>query len=143
MTQAEKAAAKVISEALDASERSQEDVAADVGVSQGQIAHWKNGRLPVPAKRAAPLAKALGVADPATISVEFAESVSRNLGWISTPPASTPGRITQDQLARQLLAKATPRSRRALQSIIDAAESGKLTDADIELLGSIARRFQE
>lgn len=45
--------------------------------------------------------------------------------------------------ARGLLSRATPRSRRVLEAIIRAADAGALTDADLDLLGAIARRFQE
>lgn len=59
--------------------------------------------------------------------------------YFGAPPARSAG---PEDLARTLLARATPRSHRALLAIIDAAERGKLDDADIELLGAIAKRFQ-
>lgn len=54
-------------------ELTEESVAEIVGVSQGQISHWTGGRLPVPAKRAHDLAAALGITDPAEISIAFRE----------------------------------------------------------------------
>ena len=48
----------------------QEKVAAEVGVSQGQIWQWANRRLPVRATRAVALAKALGTT-PAQVSAEY------------------------------------------------------------------------
>lgn len=57
--------------------------------------------------------------------------------------ARDPPVVAPDDLARALLAKATPRSHRALTAIIEAAQRGKLTDGDIELLGAIAKRFQQ
>lgn len=51
----------------------QESVGASVGVSQGQVWQWLEGRLPVSAKRAPALAEALGIQDPAEISVAYRE----------------------------------------------------------------------
>ena len=45
------------------------------------------------------------------------------------------------QIAR-LIPKATPRSKEALLAIARAAEEGKLTDEDLELLQKIAERFE-
>jgi transcriptional regulator with XRE-family HTH domain len=50
----------------------QEQVAAEIGVSQGQIWQWANRRLPVPANRAKALAKAIGTS-PELVSVEYAD----------------------------------------------------------------------
>lgn len=49
----------------------EEAVGAKLGVSQGQISHWTGARLPVPATRAAALAKELGIADPGEISIAW------------------------------------------------------------------------
>ncbi len=49
----------------------EEIVGNAVGVTQGQISHWSGARLPVPAKRAAALAKALGFDDPGILSPAF------------------------------------------------------------------------
>lgn len=49
----------------------EESVGASIGVSQGQISHWTGGRLPVPATRAAALAKALGIKDASEISLAY------------------------------------------------------------------------
>lgn len=62
----------------------QESVGAAVGVSQGQISHWTDGRLPVPVKRAPALAAALGIDDPARISVAYRQAfgaASGESGW--------------------------------------------------------------
>lgn len=52
----------------------------------------------------------------------------------SSPPAVA-------STAMQLLTRATPRSRKHLEAIIEAANTGRLTDADVDLLGAIAQRF--
>lgn len=49
----------------------EESVGVQVGVSQGQVSHWTGGRLPVPAARAAALAKAVGIENPGEISLAY------------------------------------------------------------------------
>ncbi len=44
--------------------------------------------------------------------------------------------------AERLLSMATPRSKKALETIIEASEQGRLTDDDVDLLARIAARFQ-
>lgn len=55
-----------------------------------------------------------------------------------------PGKIKADrasQLADNLIGKATPRSRKALLRIQKAAENGRLSEKDIQLLEQIAERL--
>lgn len=47
-----------------------------------------------------------------------------------------------DSRIAKLLARATPKSRGALERIAAAAAAGKLTEADLELLEQIAKRFE-
>lgn len=56
------------------------------------------------------------------------------------PAPRAPG-AAASVLAGRLLAVATPRSRRALERIIAAAEAGRLTEADLLLLESIAQHL--
>lgn len=63
----------------------EEAVGAKLGVSQGQISHWTGGRLPVPAIRAAALAKELGIADPGEISIAWRKINATSL--VRDPPA--------------------------------------------------------
>lgn len=56
----------------------EEKVAIEVGVTQGQVSHWTGGRLPVPARRAAKLAQALGIHEPAQISIAYREIAPRH-----------------------------------------------------------------
>lgn len=61
----------------------EEFVGAEVGVSQGQVSHWTNARLPVPANRAIKLAAVLNITDPSEISVAYrdlAEKMASNPG---------------------------------------------------------------
>lgn len=57
--------------------------------------------------------------------------------WELIKPASDVREATLDDLA----ALATPRSRAAIEAIRQAAEEGRLTDADLVLLQHIAERF--
>lgn len=109
------------------------DLARACNVKPASVSEWING----PTK---------------TLRGPNAISAARCLGvnneWLST--GRGPMRVgdipitnAPDDLARALLAKASPRSHRALTAIIEAAQRGKLTDADIELLGVIAKRFQQ
>lgn len=75
LTKAEHAASRRLSEAIKASPLSQEDIGQELGVTQGLIWQWANGRLPVPARRARALAKALGC-QPEEISAAW-----KNLAW--------------------------------------------------------------
>ncbi len=52
LTPQEIAAAHAIREAVRLSGRSQDDIAAELGVSQGLIWQWASARVPVPANRA-------------------------------------------------------------------------------------------
>ena len=63
----------------------QESVGAAVGVTQGQVSHWTDGRLPVPAKRAPALAAALGIDDPARISVAYRDTFGEKPGAADWP----------------------------------------------------------
>lgn len=63
----------------------EEIVGAHVGVTQGQISHWTGARLPVPAGRAAALAEALGIRDPAEISLQYRAVAPR--GVREAPPS--------------------------------------------------------
>jgi transcriptional regulator with XRE-family HTH domain len=53
----------------------QDSIGNAVGVSQGQVWQWLDGRLQVSAKRAPALAQALGIKDPSEISVAYREMV--------------------------------------------------------------------
>lgn len=48
-----------------------------------------------------------------------------------------------DSYIESLLSKATPKSSRQIIKIAQAASEGRLTEADIELISSIAERFEQ
>lgn len=68
----------------------EELVGTALGVTQGQISHWSNGRLRVPADRAADLARVLDIADPGELSIAFrklqAQGVREPMATYGTPP---------------------------------------------------------
>lgn len=85
---------------------------------------------------------------PRSLSDAYAAKIEQGLGlpegWMDQPhdldqPPNTPAPPTPDPAA--LLPLATPRSRSALERIVDAARDGRLTDDDMELLAQIARRI--
>ena len=104
------AAARLIHGAVAASALSQEQIAADVGVSQGLIWQWANERVSVPANRAVALARVLGLS-PSAVSPAYAEIIN------SAPDVA----LKPDEAA--LLAKyraADDAGKRSLQAVSDA-----------------------
>jgi DNA-binding transcriptional regulator YdaS (Cro superfamily) len=110
LSPAELQAADAIAEAVRRTDRSQDEVAAEVGVSQGLIWQWANRRVPVPANRAVALAAAIGLT-PRVVSpayCEIADVVQQQL-------------LAPDEAA--LLAKyrtADAAGKRSLQAVSDA-----------------------
>lgn len=97
--------------AVRASERSQDELAAEVGVSQGLIWQWANARVPVPANRAAALGRALHL-DARDVSPAFCAIVESAGTSVPCPQAMTLGKriqaarkhaqLTQAQLAERV-----------------------------------------
>lgn len=110
MSDQEQAAAKLIGDTVRASEQNQDEIGAAVGVSQGLIWQWANGRVPVPANRAVVLANVLGL-DPCDISPAYREIIA----------AAHLTQLRPDEAA--LLAKyrlADEAGKRSLQAVSDA-----------------------
>lgn len=78
-TPADKAASALIEKTIKASGKSQDAIADEVGVTQGTIWQWMSG-MPVSAKRAPALAKAIGISDPARISVAYSQIAAHKTG---------------------------------------------------------------
>lgn len=74
LTGPEKQAAARFRDAFLSSGETQESLAMSVGVSQGMIWQWLNERSPIPARRAASVAVAVGVS-PETISEDYRVNV--------------------------------------------------------------------
>jgi len=85
----------------------EERLGVDVGVSQGAVSHWTGARLPVPAIRARAVADALGIADPAEISVAFREvtrsKVAEEAPHYRTHPALDPSKIAETITALRII----------------------------------------
>ena len=95
LTDFELAIAKRLKSAIASSANlTEERVGAELGISQGAVSHWTNGRLPVPAKRAQKLAHILGIDDPAEISIAYRDisrhgrDDHRSISKIRSGPAS-------------------------------------------------------
>lgn len=76
LTEEERRMADFLKTAIKDARKTEEQVGAEINVSQGQVSHWTGKRLPVPASRAAPLARAVGIGDPAEISVAYRKIAS-------------------------------------------------------------------
>lgn len=75
LTDADRAAAQVLKEAIETCGLSHGEIAARVGVTVGMIHQWTKPLRPVALERAPVLAKVVGIPNPGTISVAFAEFV--------------------------------------------------------------------
>lgn len=87
---AERLACEEFARLLADSGKSQEALADEVGVSAGAIGHWKRGEIPVPLRRAAATALAVG-GSPDAICVEWREAIAPYLGTLG--PMSQPARL--------------------------------------------------
>jgi DNA-binding transcriptional regulator YdaS (Cro superfamily) len=99
LTPEEKEAAAAFRRHLEASDRPQDEIAQEIGVTQGAVWQWADGKIPISAKRAVAAAKAVG-ADPAEISVAWREA--RGSGNLSTglpTTAAHPVRPDFDRMA--------------------------------------------
>lgn len=84
--------------------------------------------------------------------LRFAQLTGSSIGWLMGESNEASQETLESQphtpaesyigFAHSLLQQATPRTRDHLDAIISAAEQGKLTDEDVELLGAIARRLE-
>lgn len=136
LTPAELKAAAALAEAVTASPLSQEAIAASMGVTQGMIWQWANGRLPVPAHRAVALADAIGV-DPSIISVAYRAFINGAAPWLSRKmqKASSTSSSPDDSLVSPAL---TPKQQ-ALLGLFD----GLTESQQRELLRSAEAKKQE
>lgn len=67
---------RILEAAINGSGMTKEAIAAVIGVSPGMVSQWSSGYRPVAPERAAALARAVGLDDPASISHGYAETVS-------------------------------------------------------------------
>lgn len=83
LTDEDRAAAEVFARALAASARTHDDVAAAVGVTPGMVYQWAKPLRTISLKRAPAVAAAVGISDPARISVAYAN-------WAHGRPSPAP-----------------------------------------------------
>lgn len=101
LTPAERQAAAEFRRLLEASDRPQDEIAQEIGVTQGAVWQWADGKIPISAKRALAAARAVG-GDPAQISVAWRESHAAPPAGLSTglpTTAAQPVRPDFDRMA--------------------------------------------
>lgn len=119
-------AAQAFAAALERSGKTHEEVAAEVGVTPGMIHQWAKPLRPISFRRAAALARAVGIADPAEISVGYRDLLAADFGaahWPASSPSHAPLKV---QETFQYQSAAAPAPRRApiahhLSAIAEAA----------------------
>jgi len=116
----ELSAADALALALSRCGKTQEQVGSDVGVSQGMVWQWANKKLAVPARRARALARAVGVADPADISVDYRNLQLLSSGRGSDEPAAPSSASPLDGLPQA--------AHKAISQLIHAARLGAFPD---------------
>lgn len=124
----------------------QEYLAQELGMTQGNLSSHLNGKRPISKEMAAKMAVLLG------IPVErFSERLAKEIAEMAEavmPRASSESigeqaaTYQQAKRAAAMMDFATPRTRSVLERINQAALAGRLTDADLDLLDQIAARFE-
>lgn len=111
----------------------QEQLAETLGVTQGAIAHWLSGRRTPDLATVNRVLEAIGLPK---MSVQSSPPDQAQVAPASTGMAEAAGR------AIALAALASERSQQALERIADAANQGRLSEADLVLLETIATRLE-
>lgn len=113
----------------------QERLASELGMAQGNLNGHLNGKRPLNVEMAAKVFALTGIPVD-EYSSRLAEDI-RSLA-ASIQPGVFSGVATQ---ARELAEASSPRSRSALEKIAEAADSGLLSEEDVLLLEVIANRL--
>jgi len=104
----------------------QEELGKAAGVTKSAVSQWERGTS-VPGRDAL---------------LSLRNKFGINPDWVMTGQGPMRiGRASTAQRAIGLLPTASPRSRELLEEIIEAAESGRLTEEDLKLLDQIAKRL--
>lgn len=106
LTAADFEAARVFAEAVAASGKSHEQLGAEVGVSAGMIYQWAKPLRAISAKRAPAAALAVGIDDPATISVAYAEIMRSTVPGASLLAAVSPPETGTDYVRAEQMGEA-------------------------------------
>ena len=116
----------------------QEKAAEQLGyATQSAVSQYLRGDIALNTEAVLKFAKLLRVS-PGMIDPRVSDLLSGMVNWTDQP---TPDQPHPDLAA--LLPLASPRSRSALERIAEAAREGRLSEADMELLGQIAARIAE
>lgn len=124
---------------------SQGDIADALGINQGSVSSYLNGVNALNAKAAGIIAGMIRV-PVESFSPRLAKEIAAMAQAVQQPTEKPPaganrGAVSAGQMA-ELMGLATPRSRAVLQRINQAADEGRLSEADIDLLDQIAARFE-
>lgn len=127
----------------------QERLAGELGMAQGNLNGHLNGKRPLNVEMAAKIFSLTGIpvdeysprlsADIKTL----AASVPAKRSTPATPDSVTAEDMQVLQSLYALQGRVTPRSKKALDSIERAALDGRLTEDDLVLLERIAKRFED
>ncbi len=122
----------------------QERLAAELGMAQGNLNGHLNGKRPISKEMAARIAVLTGIPVEA-YSPRLAREIAQLAKSIGEPAISseTEGLGVNGSVLAKLKGKATPRSLDVLRRIEKAALEGRLKEADLVALEGIAARFEE
>lgn len=109
----------------------QEDLAEQLGTSQGNISAHLSGKRALSIELAGKMAAILGIAVD-----RFSPRLAAEINAISQSSLPTPA-----DTANALLDRVTPRSRKIVDRILELERQGRLTDADLALLQGLVERF--
>lgn len=119
----------------------QEFLAQELGMTQGNLSSHLNGKRAITKDLAVKVALATGI-PVERFSPRLAKEIVAMAQAVQQPTEKPPsGAFNAGQMA-ELMGLATPRSRAVLQRITQAADEGRLSEADIDLLDQIAARFE-
>ncbi|HDS1649038.1 TPA: helix-turn-helix transcriptional regulator [Stenotrophomonas maltophilia] len=89
---------RILAAAVEESGQKKKDIADAAGVSPAELYQWATARRPVPAERAATLARVLGIEDPSSISIGYAEIAASTDGALAlaSAPSSRASEVPSD-----------------------------------------------
>lgn len=121
----------------------QESAAHEMGFkTQGAVSHYINGLIPLNLSAILSFAKLLQVS-PAEISTKLvpAEFLPEGTVGMSVNEAISPS-YTPSKLLSKLHGKATPKTKKALEELIEIDERHGLSEHDIAILNAIIARYE-
>lgn len=123
----------------------QEYLAQELGMTQGNLSSHLNGKRPISKEMAAKMAIMLSI-PVERFSPRLAKEIAEMAQAVQPSPSQSAAAEHQGAYqagrAEALMDFATPRTRTVLERINQAARAGRLSEADIDLLDQIAARFE-